>query len=174
MSNNYVYSNGYESKSYSDLNTDENDDNNDNSNNNSIDHGTDNGNVNDNNYGYVSKGGSAWSSKEIGFIVGISIGGLLLIFLIIILIILVLKYRYKSKQKIENLSSSSESLHSNDFESHSDLIRPNSRSLSVRSESMSLLVRLGSEAELIRPTTAFVMPENTVEILQSSSLSSLD
>lgn len=126
-----------------------------------------------NNYKSDQKSRNDWSSKEIGFVVGMAVGGLLLIILIIILILLIVKYKRLSKAKIENLSSSSETTESNDLESHSDFIRPDSKLLSSMSGSNSLLVR--PEIELLRPTTAFIVPESTVEILQSSSsLSSLD
>ena len=59
-------------------------------------------------------------------------------------------------------------------ESHSAYVRPESNAALMRPNSRSDQIRPESNADFVRPDTAFVMPESSLEILESSSISSVD
>lgn len=115
------------------------------------------------------------------FLIAIAVGGLVLVVLLIVLVVLIAKMSKRNgthhgKCQVE---STRESLLGNRDktgrpESHSSYIRPDSSADFMRPDSNAALARPDSSADFVRPDTAIVMPESSLEILESSSISSVD
>ena len=80
----------------------------------------------------------------------------------------------KNKEKVEASSSSKKDEKKDEgSDSNSGFIRPESATQLQRHELGTGTMRPESTADFMRPDSAFIVPESTIEILESSSLSSL-
>lgn len=123
------------------------------------------------------------NSLDFIFLIAIAAGGLVLVILLIVLVVVIAKMMNRSgrlSRKKSQVESSRVALldngddRPNSPESHSAYVRPESNAALIRPETNTDFARPESNADFAKPDSAFILPESSLEILESSSISSVD